>query len=201
MFSIRKSLLERRIDGEQSAAFEQVFDLGTRDHRNLFGASTSPIVVPSDLAYPEALSMSVMGVKALYTQFQVKSSDLEVLMGALTSGYELARSNIYQSVGGRTHMSIAVATQVAGAIVAIVSNDVEVFRRAAAAALCPPAPWDVFPDAAPETLGTLQGDMELWWRQFWNPFWNSLPPAAREAYLARHVSPEWADCVRLHASV
>lgn len=203
MFSLKNTLMERRIRIERSNTFERLFGLDTKTLRKTYGDSVSRSLRQPDVAYPVVQDLAEAGIKAFFAQFQVCESDAAPLVQAATRGYESAGGAAYSKVGGGAHFHIHLsqAPKFSGVVVAVVSDDAEVFQHIAECGFSPPPPWAVFPHLDPVGLGALQGDVAYWWRQFWSPFWNGLTPAERDTYLAsNNASADWADCVRLHAT-
>lgn len=46
----------------------------------------------------------------------------------------------------------------------------------------PPNPWESFAELDPDTLGSLQGNIDFWCSYFWRPYWLSLSDAERLQY-------------------
>ncbi|MFM5717857.1 hypothetical protein [Aeromonas caviae] len=83
----------------------------------------------------------------------------------------------------------------AGTIVSFASDDLDVLEAIQQTRLEPPLPADSFPWIDPESLGSLQGDMEYWWTYFWLPFWLSL---SQEKQSALELEPEWREFIEMH---
>jgi len=83
----------------------------------------------------------------------------------------------------------------AGTIVSFASDDLDVLDAIQQTRLEPPLPADSFPWIDPESLGSLQGDMEYWWTYFWLPFWLSL---SQEKQSALELEPEWREFIEMH---
>jgi hypothetical protein len=82
----------------------------------------------------------------------------------------------------------------------MVTNAVALLKRIDALDLAPSPPWNVFPDADPSTLGSLQGSMEHWFNWLFLPYWRSADVATRSHYATRHgASKEWLEFLALHA--
>jgi hypothetical protein len=82
-----------------------------------------------------------------------------------------------------------------GTIVSFASDDLDVLEAIQQTRLEPPLPADSFPWIDPESLGSLQGDMEYWWTYFWLPFWLSL---SQEKQSALELEPEWREFIEMH---
>ncbi|MFG0453952.1 hypothetical protein [Shewanella mangrovisoli] len=72
----------------------------------------------------------------------------------------------------------------AGICVLLISNDIALLQQLIAFKATPPAPWESFPEVDPDTLGSLQGNIEFWCDTFWRPYWLSLSEAERSQYPA-----------------
>lgn len=202
MFSLKNTLMERRIRIERSNTFERLFGLDTKTLRKTYGDSASRSLRQPDVAYPVVQDLAEAGIRAFFAQFQVCESDVAPLVQATTLGYEPAGGAAYSKASGGEHFHIHLsqAPKFSGVVVAVVSDDAEVFHHIAECGFSPPPPWTVFPNLNPLGLGALQGDVAYWWRQFWSPYWNSLSPVERDTYLTSNsASADWADCVRLHS--
>ncbi|MGS1073535.1 hypothetical protein [Burkholderia glumae] len=202
MFSLKNALMERRIRIERSNTFERLLGLDTKALRKTYGDSASRSLRQPDVAYPVVQDLAETGIRAFFAQFQVRESDAALLVQVATDGYDGAGGDAYSrdSEDGHFHIHLSRAPKFAGVVVAVVSDDAEVFHRIAERRFSPPPPWAVFPHLDPLGLGALQGDVAYWWRQFWSPFWNSLSPTERDTYLtSNNASADWADYVRLRS--
>lgn len=92
--------------------------------------------------------------------------------------------------------------ELGGRNVWLLTNDVELLIRLAAAQFGPPPPWLVFPELGP-FLTYNQGAPEYWYHGIWQPFWSSLSPEARDIYIDEHAeaalaymgAEEWEDWI------
>lgn len=85
----------------------------------------------------------------------------------------------------------------AGTVVSFASDDLDVIDALQQTRLYPPLPADSFPSIDPESLGSLQGDMEYWWTYLWLPFWEALN---QEERLALNLEPDWREFIAIHYS-
>lgn len=83
----------------------------------------------------------------------------------------------------------------AGTIVSFASDDLDVLEALQQTRLEPPLPADSFPWIDPESLGSLQGDIEYWWMHLWLPFWLSL---SQEKQSDLELEPEWREFIVMH---
>lgn len=81
----------------------------------------------------------------------------------------------------------------AGVCVLLISNDAELLSQLITFKAAPPAPWESFPYVDPDSLGSLQGNIEFWCDTFWRPYWLSLSEAERSQYPAN-----WREFSEFH---
>jgi hypothetical protein len=56
-------------------------------------------------------------------------------------------------------------------------------------------PSTSFPDIAPDSYGSLQGDLDFWLYHLWLPFWNSLTSAQQEQL---PIDKAWREFIESH---
>ncbi|WP_133179186.1 hypothetical protein [Shewanella decolorationis] len=92
-----------------------------------------------------------------------------------------------------SHVFLHQYADFAGVCVLLISNDAELLSQLITFKAAPPAPWESFPDVDPDSLGSLQGNIEFWCDTFWRPYWLSLSEAERSQYPAN-----WREFSEFH---
>lgn len=69
-----------------------------------------------------------------------------------------------------------------GVCINLVTNDNALIMALVNFKSTPPNPWESFPDIDPDTLGSLQGNIDFWCNYFWRPYWLSLSDTERLQY-------------------
>jgi hypothetical protein len=75
-------------------------------------------------------------------------------------------------------------------VIDIITNDNHLIKSLCDEYFESPALDTVFPYCDFESVGSLQGEMELWWNDYWSPFWISLSEEEKEKYLERIQSKD-----------
>ncbi|MCL1089825.1 hypothetical protein L2744_09430 [Shewanella profunda] len=70
----------------------------------------------------------------------------------------------------------------AGVCMNLITNDQALLEQLISFKSALPHPWESFPDIAPDTLGSLQGNIDFWCHYFWHPYWLSLSQSERLQY-------------------
>ncbi|MCU8083706.1 hypothetical protein [Shewanella sp. SM23] len=70
----------------------------------------------------------------------------------------------------------------AGVCITLVTNDKPLLEALIRFKSAPPNPWESFPNIDPDTLGSLQGNIDFWCSYFWRPYWLSLSETERLQY-------------------
>ncbi|MNF89200.1 hypothetical protein D3C84_717150 [compost metagenome] len=83
----------------------------------------------------------------------------------------------------------------AGVLVSFASNDLDVLEAMQCSIWIPSQPAESFPWLDPQSLGSLQGDVEYWWNHLWLPFWVSLSLKEQADFA---LEPEWREFMESH---
>lgn len=70
----------------------------------------------------------------------------------------------------------------AGICLNLITNDQTLLEQLISFKSQLPDPWKSFPDIDPDTLGSLQGNLDFWCHYFWRPYWLSLSQKERLQY-------------------
>lgn len=70
----------------------------------------------------------------------------------------------------------------AGICINLVTNNSTLLAALVNFKSAPPNPWESFAELDPDTLGSLQGNIDFWCSYFWRPYWLSLSDAERLQY-------------------
>lgn len=152
--------------------------------------------------YPTPM-LSDHSIGAYFVRFLVSENSLEMLFRVLSqTGYvvdpELNMQVLNRSGDPASKKFMLIQhSSFAGTVVSFASDDLDVIDALQQTRLDPPLPADSFPSIDPESLGSLQGDMEYWWTYLWLPFWEALN---QEERLALNLEPEWREFFAIHYS-
>ena len=149
-------------------------------------------------AYPNKDFLDAQGVYAYRLQFMTTLSDADKVFGVIASSFHLQNKGTYQEGEAKgndgTTIHFSIRQEFTGAVIESVTNNVPFLLSLDKLELEPPAPWCVFPDVDPETLGGRQGSIDYWWTWYWSPFWDSETKEQKQRFLEKNnVSAEWAD--------
>ena len=205
MFGIRK-LLDMRINRARTRALECIFNTTHKELRHNFLVAPPGFLDSKPPVFPSAQYLGDIDIKATVTTFQIEQQQIPVINGVIEGcGFVSVRPGIY--VGNRSEYDIrkvqlTITNRFGGAVVSVLSNDMDVLWKLHGAQLNPPPPWIAFPDIDPDSLGSLQGVIEYWWTTFWNPFWDTLDSAKQDEFLHdRNATLAWRECVFAHRSI
>lgn len=151
-------------------------------------------------SYPKKDFMSEEGVHAYRLQFMVSAQDAKRVIELIAANFNLRKQDTFQegdakgSDGSSIHFSIR--HEFNGAVIELVTNAIPFLLALDKLYIKPPAPWLVFPNVDPETLGGRQGSIDYWWTWFWSPFWDSASKVEKAQFLEENnASAEWAEYI------
>ncbi|TCK38977.1 hypothetical protein B0G84_4303 [Paraburkholderia sp. BL8N3] len=204
MFSIRK-LLDIRINRERTRALERIFNTSHKELRHTYSVAPDGFLNAKPPMFPGTQYLGDIDIKASVTTLQVEQQQKAIVESAIEAcGFVSVRPGNYVGNNARydiRKVRLAVANSFGGVVVSLLSNDVDVFWKLRDARLNPPPPWIAFPDIDPDSLGSLQGDIEYWWASFWTPFWDVLDSAQKDKFLHDHDATfAWRECIFAHSS-
>ncbi|EDX9487248.1 hypothetical protein GQP67_004661 [Salmonella enterica] len=150
--------------------------------------------------YPLLISLENENVYAYSTRFMIKTNDLPEIENIITSCFHGGTEQLKECMfyKGKTlhYYKFREFNQI---IIDITTNSGELIKKIWDGKFEPPAPDIVFPNEDFESLGNLQGKMELWWDVYWFPFWVSLSEEDKRNYLERNnISNELREFLILH---
>ncbi|WP_368172958.1 hypothetical protein [Aeromonas sp. R2-1] len=140
-------------------------------------------------------------IGAYFVRFLVSEDSLAMLFRALSQTGYVVEPELNTQVLNRSgdpaskKLMLFQHSSFAGTVVSFASDDLDVIDALQQIRLEPPLPADSFPLIDPESLGSLQGDMEYWWTSLWLPFWEAL---SQEERLALSLEPEWREFIAIH---
>lgn len=189
----------RTKSGKGQKVLHSVFGFTLDEARRLYGpADINPLPV-EECVYPTLRYRSDWNLRAASALFQVDSAWADGVINRATAGYTLVSAGFYSQTDRGQHINIESEIKFDGTMISILTNDLTVFRRMTEDKHSPPPPWAVFPEYDPDSLGSLQGEIDFWWYTFWDPFWRSMSEAQQEQYLTdAQATKGWAECIRCH---
>lgn len=167
-------------------------DSQTADLQAIFSKALAPsLSLPNHQAYPIVTPAMQPGLAAYQVHCLLNKQDKQRLDALLSNtGFEpeascdVVFSGVLHHTQGPSHVFLHQYADFAGICILLVSNDIALLQQLIAFKAAPPAPWESFPEVDPDTLGSLQGNIEFWCDTFWRPYWLSLSEAERSQYPA-----------------
>ena len=148
------------------------------DLSKTYAASMLPGEALGLAPYPKKDFLAAQGIYAYRLQFMVLEHDAKAVLSAIAANFKVERDDIFQEGSARNDQGYAIHFSIRpefdGAVVELVTNFIPFLKALDAMAIKPPAPWVVFPEIDPESLGSLQGSIDYWWTWFWSPFWDAV---------------------------
>lgn len=160
------------------------------DLQALFGGeATASLTLPRHQAYPLVTPTTETELSAYQLHCLLNDQDKQRLDTLLCqAGFEqiVGSDAPFNGVLHHTNLQTTVFLQqyadFAGFCVLLITNDINLLQQLITFKAAPPAPWESFPDVDPDTLGSLQGNLEFWCDAFWRPYWLSLGETERLQY-------------------
>lgn len=159
------------------------------DLQALFGGeATASLTLPHRQAYPLVTPITQTELSAYQLHCLLNDQDKQRLDTLLCqAGFEHVGSDMpFNGLLHHTHLQTTVFLQqyadFAGICVLLITNDINLLQQLIAFKAAPPPPWESFPNVDPDTLGSLQGNIEFWCDAFWRPYWFSLNDIERQQY-------------------
>ncbi len=151
-------------------------------------------------SYPLFISLEESDVYAYSTRFMIKSIDLSVVEQIITRYFHQKPNKQKECLfnNGKTlhYFKFIEFNQI---VIDIITNDTDFIESLCKEKFSPPAHDIVFPDRDFETVGSLQGDVALWWDIYWLPFWNALDKTEKDNYMERNkISDQLKEFLALH---
>ncbi|MFB2729424.1 hypothetical protein ACE02H_18310 [Shewanella mangrovisoli] len=167
-------------------------DSQTTDLQAIFSEALAPsLSLPCQQVYPIITPTMQPDLVAYQIHCLLSNQDKQRLDALLRdTGFEpeascdAVFSGVLHHVQGPSHVFLHQYADFAGICVLLFSNDIALLQQLIAFKAAPPAPWESFPEVDPDTLGSLQGNIEFWCDTFWRPYWLSLSAAERSQYPA-----------------
>ncbi|WP_088212569.1 hypothetical protein [Shewanella sp. Shew256] len=167
-------------------------DSQTADLQAIFSETLAPsLSLPSQQVYPIVTPAMQPDLAAYQVHCLLNNQDKQRLDALLSNtGFEpeascdVVFSGVLHHAQGPSKVFLHQYADFAGFCVLLISNDILLLQQLIAFKAAPPAPWESFPEVDPDTLGSLQGNIEFWCDTFWRPYWLSLSEAERSQYPA-----------------
>lgn len=173
------------------------------DLSKIYTASMIPRELPEFRPYPRKDFLGANGVYAYRVQFMAAEVDAKSVVGVIRDHFKVEQFDVFQEGSARNHKSesihFSIRPEFNGAVIELVCNSIPFFESLDKLAIQPPPPWVVFPEIAPDALGSLQGSIDYWWTWYWEPFWETASDEEKTRYLMdNHASQEWLLCINAH---
>ncbi|MGI2136148.1 hypothetical protein [Shewanella baltica] len=156
----------------------------------IFNPAQMPdIDLPTNQAYPLVTPIVQADIYAYQVHGLLTLEGKQILDRLISNaGFTALPEHAASFNGLITHRSRATSLQLnqyadfAGICVNLISNDKALLEQLIAFKSTLPHPWESFPDVDPDTLGSLQGNIDFWCNYFWRPYWLSLSVTERLQY-------------------
>jgi len=169
--------------------------------QKIYPFSRFKVLSKSENTYPFFLSLENSNVYAYTSRFMVRTGDVEAIENIVESYFRKKITNekeclIYDGVALHYYKF----HEFGQTVIDIITNNNHLIKKVCNEHLEPPAPDAVFPYCDFESVGSLQGEMELWWNVYWSPFWISQSEEEKAKYLERNnMARELREFLILHS--
>lgn len=199
MFPIFEWLKARAKASEAQSVLQSLFGLSLDEAQQCYGtAFADPLQMP-DREYPELRNLRGWNLRAVSCMFQTDNAYAGEVISRAVRNFRRVSEHFYHGKTDKFFINISISQEFAGSTITLLTNDLSLFDRIEEGHYSPPPPWIVFPEYDPETLGSLQGDIDYWWYTYWSPFWRRMPASQQAQYLKDHGATDaWAECIRCH---
>ena len=164
--------------------------------QKIYNAGVLPRPVEGLAKYPPKAFAGEEGIYAyrLWLMVTDASSVIACIRDQFPSvGSEVHQRGIHQGSNGES-ISLAIYPEFKGTAVRLLTNSLNLLRAIDALHFTQPPPWVVFPHIDPDTLGSMQGDIDFWWLVYWGPFWSAASASERAEYMLLHKpSKAWIE--------
>lgn len=152
-------------------------------------AQMPDIDLPTNQAYPLVTQIMQAGIYAYQVHCLLTLEGKQTLDTLIdNAGFAALPEHAASFNGLIIHPTQATSLQLqqyadfAGICVSLITNDKALLEQLIAFKSTLPHPWESFPNVDPDTLGSLQGNIDFWCNYFWQPYWLSLSVAERLQY-------------------
>ncbi|MDR2365943.1 MAG: hypothetical protein LBD68_08855 [Zoogloeaceae bacterium] len=181
--------------------------------RRRFGCQADPLSVyradrldnksVNEIRYPAKASLVSTGLYAYRLFFLISDAAADRVRQAIKTAFSDASESPYfvlettNQKGFSINVSIQAEQTLHGTLIEMVTNNADLLAALDDLELEPMTPWSVFPELDPDSMGSLQGNIEFWWNHFFLPFWNFLDADGKKRYLDKAPSG-WAEFILCH---
>ncbi|HHA1349780.1 TPA: hypothetical protein ACOEER_000814 [Enterobacter ludwigii] len=171
------------------------------DLQDIYSASGFEVLAKSVNTYPFFLCLESNNVYAYSSRFMVKPGDVGKVGEIIESSFRKKIENEKVClINNEKIVHYYKFNEFSQIVLDIITNDNDLIRKLCNEHFEPPAPDTVFPYSYFESVGSLQGQIDLWWNVYWSPFWISLSEEDKAKYLERNnISGELREFLILHS--
>lgn len=171
------------------------------DLQDIYSASGFEVLAKSINTYPFFLCLESNNVYAYSSRFMVKPGDVDKVEKIIESFFRKKIENEKVClINNEKIVHYYKFNEFSQIVLEIITNDNDLIRKLCNEHFEPPAPDTVFPYSDFESVGSLQGQIGLWWSVYWSPFWISLSAEDKAKYLERNnISSELREFLILHS--
>ncbi|OEE64819.1 hypothetical protein A1OO_21760 [Enterovibrio norvegicus FF-33] len=134
--------------------------------------------------YPQVKLSQEHKSQAYYLFFLLSKPELGRFMSALSS--QSGDSTPEQGL----ILNLSLYEDFTGYVVSFTCNNEDTVKKITQLKLAPPLPHQSFPRVDPNSYGSLQGNLDLWFTHFWAVYWNSMTTEEKQAI---SLPPDWSE--------
>lgn len=169
---------------------------------SIYASKDCCLPLPDLLVYP--VKEWLMHICAYHMHFMIQRCDEKILKNLINKHFEIIGRDAGNGMNRRNQhdnlVHFSFLPEFNGITVYLLTNDPDFLRSIDALNLTPVPPWIAFSNVEPDSLGSLQGDIEYWWAEYWSPFWVSLTQEEKTQYLIKNeASIKWIECINAHS--
>jgi len=169
--------------------------------QKIYPLSNFEVLSKPENTYPIFLPLDGSNVYAYSSRFMVKPSDIEKIKTIVESSFKKKITNEKAClIHNNRALHYYKFNEFGQTVIDLITNDNNLIKNLCDEYFEPPSPDTVFPYFDFESVGSLQGEMDLWWNVYWSPFWISLSEEEKDKYLERNnISSELREFLILHS--
>lgn len=196
---------ERRLADEVNrsnmATLERVYATTLTEFQQVFQDSPDNLCNVQLPCYPGARHLGALGINAVLQSQLIESALLPDFIRLLQEDHQQVGDLHYSRrtssrVGAGGDIYVSAEPQFSGQLIRVLTNEIDVLHKLAAAHFNPPLPWKLFPELG-LPIRVSQGDAQYWYENIWDPYWHSLTTTEQDDFMRdKRPSPEWEDALR-----
>ncbi|ASL46688.1 hypothetical protein bAD24_III04820 [Burkholderia sp. AD24] len=195
---------ELRLAGEVNrsniATLERAYATTLTELRQVFEGLPDNLYNARLPSYPGARHLGELGINAVLQSQLIETTLLPDFIRILQEDHQQIGDRHYSRtssrVGSGGDIYVSAEPQFSGQLIKVLTNEVDVLHKLAAANFNPPLPWTLFPELG-LPIRVSQGDAQYWYENIWDPYWHSLSTTEQDKFMRdKQPSPEWEEALR-----